>query len=151
MNEVPITEDLAGIILDYPTWRNYKEEGAVKELKSRDTINQYPFLTDWNGLAWLSQKVKFEGFMQGPVGVFYGLPVEARTRLIDNPKEFADYCNNTSNQIFLYDLIFMPNMPQYGTVDADTFESTPFDVPTITTNFGKWKVRYGELEVTKEE
>ena len=152
MNEAPITDDLAGIITDYATWRNYKESGAIKDQqKIQDTLSINPSHTDWAGLNWLSQKVKFEGFMQAPVGVFFGLPVAARTRVIDNPKDFAEYCNSTPNQIFLYDLIFTPNMPQYGVMDPESYEITSHDVPKVSTEFGKWKVRYGELEVSKEE
>jgi hypothetical protein len=152
MNEVTINHDLAGIITDYAPWRDDKVSKAIKEKQQvRDTLDINFSYTDWAGLDWLSQKVKFEGFMQAPVGVFFGLPVAARTRVIDNPKDFAEYCNSTPNQIFLYDLIFTPNMPQYGVMDPESYEITSHDVPKVSTEFGKWKVRYGELEVSKEE
>ena len=59
--------------------------------------------------------------MKGPVAVYYTVPIEAKTRLIKNPLEFIEYCKSTTNEIFLYDLIFIPSMPVYTKLDPETF------------------------------
>ena len=141
-------DDLIGITTDFQSWYNDKEEKFFKNT----TLDKYmvdPVRTDWQGLRWLNQHIEFEGFMTGPVGAFYGLPVEARAKVLTNPTEFVEYCNNTKNQIFLYDLLFLANSPQYFAVN-ENFEPIILESPTITTTGGEWRVRYGELVVTEE-
>lgn len=142
-------DDLAGISTDFQGWYDHKDE-QFHEAGLEEYL-MHPEHTDWAGLHWLNKRIKFEGFMTGPVGVFYGIPVEARTRALTNPIEFVDYCNSTTNQIFLYDLTYITNGPQYFAVDEKTFEPIILDVPRISTEFGKWRVRYGELEVSTED
>lgn len=134
--------DLAGIETDFDHWYETKHQHWLEETPQHFN----PMIVDWAGLHYLNSKIKFEGFMVGPVGVYYTVPVEARTRKMKDIKEFVDYCNNTANQIFLYDLVFIPNMPVYAKFDNVTFENIPLDHPYISEDFSQWKVRYGEVE-----
>lgn len=142
-------DDLVGITTDFQSWYNRKE--ALMLEAGLEKYREHPEHTDWAGLQWLNKRIKFEGFMAGPIGVFYGLPVEVRTQALNNPKEFVDYCSSTDNQIFLYDLTYIPNGPQYIKMDMVTFDPVFLEVPEISTEYGKWRVRYGELEVNQEE
>lgn len=139
-----MNEDTLGITIDFNEWYNLKKENKNESgLTSLDSL--FAGVVDWDGLIWLNQQIKFAGFMSGPLAVFHGVPVEAKTRVMDNPIEVVNYCKNTKNHIFLYDFIFLPSKPEYYTLNQDTFEQIWKDVPSVVP-VGRWKIRFGEVE-----
>lgn len=128
-----------GISIDFDGWVASKEA-------SQSMIDQFTVrTTDIGGMYYLDSKIEFTGFMLGPVATYKGRAIEARSRKITNPEEFVEYCKNTNNKIFLYDLIYHAGMPKYAEVNLTTFEMEALETPIVTNTAG-WTVRYGELD-----
>ena len=125
-------EDRAGITIDFIEWYNHGYDDRRK--------NGH----DLDGLQWLNQNIKFDGFMFAPIGVWYGKCVEAKTWQTPNLIEFVNLCKNMKGygkkNIFLYNLTHYPNILTYRDKDGNLLPA-----PELTTDFGFWKVRYGEL------
>ena len=121
-------EDRAGITIDFIEWYNHGYDDRRKGGH------------DLDGLQWLNQNIKFDGFMFAPIGVWFSKCVEAKTRQTTSLTEFVEYCKNTDNKIFLYNLTHYPNILTYRDKDGNLLPA-----PELTTDFGFWKVRYGEL------
>ena len=90
-------EDRAGITIDFIEWYNHGYDDRRK------------WGHDLDGLQWLNQNIKFDGFMFAPIGVWYGKCVESETQQYTSITEFVEYCKNTDNKIFLYNLTYHPN------------------------------------------
>ena len=121
-------EDRAGITIDFIEWYNHGYDDRRK--------NGH----DLDGLQWLNHNIKFDGFMFAPIGVWYGKCVEAKTQQYTSLTEFVEYCKNTDNKIFLYNLTHYPNTLIYRDKDRNLLPA-----PELTADFGFWKVRYGEI------
>ena len=133
MNEIEETTKYTTV--DKDTW-------AMMIAEARKTIE---FITgayyDLHGVDYLAPLV--DGYMTGPVAVYNGKPIEARSVMIDDIGDALELMMNNGDRIIMYMLIFMPSMPVYSKLDDATFTNIPLDKPYVTT--GKWKLRYALL------
>ena len=99
---------------------------------------------------WFVNNVNVAGYMTSPTAIcdFNGAQyaIFAKSRKVTNFREFLDYVKERKDQIFVYQIIFVPSSPTCYTIDENTFEPKQLECPMI--NEGYWKVRFGEVELT---
>ena len=84
----------------------------------------------------------FEGYMIGPTAVYKNQTLTAKTRMVEEIKEFKDHILELDKPVFLYTVTYVPSHPVFETVD-DKFKPVKLDHPVI--KGGYWKVRYAVL------
>lgn len=133
MNEVEnITQDFT---LSKDDWVKMIE-------KSRQIIEFMPHAYyDMYGVEFLTPVI--EGYMPGPVTIYKGKPVEARTIVFDNIKEALDKMMNNGERILMYMLIYQPAVPIYSKIDEATYTNIPLDEPIMGKS--SWKMRFGKI------
>jgi hypothetical protein len=122
-------------IVDFET---YIKDIVPHQIKST-IVHPYDFI-DVPGIKFL--KHIFAGFMSGPVAVYQGKPIEAKTRQVSTLDEIK-HLALTSN-LFLYHLKFCPNHPVYTTVNEQSFQPIPLLTEQIVQK-SYWVVRYAEI------
>ena len=94
-------------------------------------------------------KDSFSGFMKSPVAMFKGVPLESKSRAIigtiEKLLEAKEYIENLkkNDDIFLYEVVFVPATVTYMTVDTDTFAPIKLDPPIMSEAF--WRISYATL------
>lgn len=94
-------------------------------------------------------KDSFSGFMTAPVAMFKGVPLEAKSRAIvctiNRLLEAKEYLENLKkkDEIFLYEIVFVPSVVTYTEVNPNTFERFTLDPPMLTEAF--WRISYATL------
>lgn len=133
MNEVENTVD--DFTLGKDQWVTMIEE-------SRKTFEFMPHAYyDMYGVDFLAPVI--EGYMPGPVTIYKGKPVEARSVVFDNIKDTLDTMMNNGERILMYMLIYQPATPIYSTLDETTFTNIPLDEPIMRKS--SWKMRFGKI------
>lgn len=125
----------ASTVDDLDSWKN-------SSANKNTTLLGYSIVVDIDGMEMLAPFVT--GFMIFPIGAFNGKILESRTLRVDRIQEFKQYIIDSNNQIFLYQLHWVPSYPYYKELDAKTSEPTILaDGPYIKSGF--WLVRYAEI------
>ena len=124
---------------------NYDE--WVKYQSNIKTLATAPELIDLTAAEYL--KEYFAGYMTGPVGLFKGVPILAKSKIFNNDLdgilEVKKYLNEhkESDDLFLYQILFIPSMLQTRVFDENTLEIKTFSNPVMSKS--KWKIRYASL------
>ena len=91
----------------------------------------------------------FAGFVTAPVSSFKGVVLESKSRAIggtiDELIAAKSYLEELSkkNELFLYQIVFLPAQPTYHKLDPETFEPSPLETPKMSN--AAWKIRYAAL------
>lgn len=102
-------------------------------------------LYDKRAMEYLSSAVT--GYLDTPVGMLNGTVLEVKTHNVLDIAEFKE--SLTNREIYLYDVKFYANSPNYGarsmTVGGGATELNK--TPTISTDRGYWAIRYAEVDI----
>ena len=126
-------------IIDYNEWVSYQSN--IK------TLAAMPELIDLTAAEYL--KECFVGYMKGPVGLFKGVPITAKSKIFNNDLdgilEAKKYLNEHKeiDDLFLYQVLFIPSVLQTRVFDNDTFEFKTLSTPVMSKS--GWKIRYASL------
>lgn len=124
--------DTVEIVDEFEVW---KTTSANKNM----TYLHQEALSDVEGVELLSPFVA--GFMTSPIALFKGKPVWARTKRVDDLRDFKREIEESNDLIFLYQLHWIPSYPYYRELDASKSEPVVLgDAPHIKNGF--WLVRY---------
>ena len=93
---------------------------------------------DLRGVEYLSPVI--DGYMVGPVGVYDGNIVEAKTVVFSDIQEALTEMVTNGDRIVMYMLIHIPGSVQYDKLNEDTFELEPLPEPVI--RGPHWKMRF---------
>lgn len=95
--------------------------------------------------AYLKKNDLIAGYMVTPCSVVAGQAIAARTLRVDSPEGAIDYIKKQGKKIYLYWVMYYPNIRSLGYMDED-FKPVIYDVPQTTTHLGWTKLRYAILE-----
>lgn len=87
------------------------------------------------------------GFMTGPVGVYNGRSLEARTVVVNDIVSFREKVAKwmtEGKKVFLYMPIWYPSQHVFKKLDPVTFDPVECDPPEWIE--GRWKIRFAVLE-----
>lgn len=86
------------------------------------------------------------GFMENAVRTMDGQDVEARSFAAKSVDEiFTAFSDRAVNEkLYLLDLVYIPALPKYHYIDAETFETKTLPKPVIDGGH-MWKIRIGAL------
>lgn len=142
--EVPATPEDGGVTLNKELWLKQQKEELSKIDMSMPPIGR---MTDYATSSWFASKVEVAGYMLGPVAVVNhnGVPrtLTAKSMKVTDFSEFLEHIKDRT--VYPYKILFQPNLPVTGSVNAETFEFKPLDCPVIDKTAGYWFVRFGEL------
>lgn len=121
---------------------------TFKEWKDQvidDYGDKYDFLSHTNLPAadFLSDIPTLAGYMQSPVAEYQGLTLTSFTRRMNDIEELKDELLEIDSKFFLHDIIYHPALPQFSTINKDTFEIEKLDKITMSEPY--WSIRYAVL------
>jgi hypothetical protein len=80
--------------------------------------------------------------MVGPTAVFKNQTLTAKSRMVEDIKEFKDYVSELDKPVFLYMVTYIPSHPVFKALDND-LKPVELDRPEI--KGGYWTIRYSVL------
>lgn len=128
--------EIEDTIINYDEW--VKHQSTVK------TLATMPEIIDLPAAEYL--KECFAGYMTGPVGLFKGVPLTAKSKIFQNDSngilEAKKYLNDHKevDDLFLYQILFIPSVLQIRIFDKDTLEFKTLSTPVMSKS--GWKIRY---------
>ena len=140
-----VENETFGITQDIEEWRDMHNENYTK---SNYEFNMTPQLFDIRGVSNIKRKMDIAGFMMEPAALVDGVSITAKTRRLDIANGLNDFVNehkDSGKKIFIFSLVFVPNMPCYISMDLNTFEPIIHDTPFMSNDKGYWIIRFAEL------
>lgn len=137
LEEFKITEhvrDIKDTTVDYNTWLE-----QMKQIKSEHNP------IDFDGVSWIKDTFDIDRYMTGPVGLYKGKPIEARTSAISDFRDLYVELNTikkNQQKFILYTLSFLASYPMYYEFDED-WNNIRLAVPKIGPT--GWKLRYAVI------
>lgn len=128
-------------VIGYDDWLEWAE--------NRTLVQKYGANSLYDLATARFLKDSFSGFMQSPVAMYKGIPLEAKSRAIvgtiEKLLEAKEYIENLkkNDDVFLYEIVFVPATATYMTVDTDTFAPIKLDPPIMSDAF--WRISYATL------
>lgn len=99
------------------------------------------------GMVYLKNTLGLKYFSPAPVGVLFGKTyacVSVASESFDGIIENLTQAIENGQEVILYDLIYIPALPQFTELNPETFEPIPLETPTMSPS--GWKVRYGMVD-----
>lgn len=138
MNEV--NEEVPNTTVTLDEWLEY-----AKTVESEPSV-----VSSVDAMQFLSTSPSITGYMTAPVGVHGNRSFEAMTRKSNDLREIKEFFDTTSNQIFPYQIWYLPPKLGFKQIDPITLEVKPIldenGNQSYTETPGMWLVRYAELE-----
>jgi hypothetical protein len=127
---------------------NYTETKLNYEEDTTIDFNEWISLPDncTDASKWLYHTFIIDGFMSGPVSLYKGKPLEAKTVKIYDLKDLYIEMNTfkyNEQKFFLYKFEFKNSVDEYYSLKPDTFEPIKCAVPNLTPPY--WLMRYAVL------
>jgi len=133
--------ECAGVTFDQDYWNEIINQELSKYFKEFDEISKYNMGFIPEGVVDYLTPV-FEGYMIGPTAVYKNQTLTAKSRMVEEIKEFKDHISELDKPAFLYMVTYVPSHPVFETVD-DKFKPVKLDHPEI--KGGYWTMRYAVL------
>ena len=103
-----------------------------------------------DAVEYITDKCNIAGYMNQPVATYNGKPLIALSRKVSDIDEFIDWFKFSewfdNHSIFLYQILYQPSLPQYYSVDPNTFEQQKNEKLEMTEAY--WIIRFAILEGT---
>lgn len=125
-------------VVDKDTWLTMIDSDQSKQNLAAGLPEAF---YDKRGVEYLAPLV--DSYMTAPVAVYDGKPVEARTVVFDDINETLETMMNDGQRIIMYQLIYIPSMPIYDKMNADTFNMEPAE--KVTMRPASWKMRFAKV------
>jgi hypothetical protein len=126
--------------VDKQTWLN-----SLLEQDDSSPVYQ-GHVVDIQTSRWFADNVCVAGYMCEPVAICAiggeNVEIAAKTVLVRDFKDFLERISPELDRLYLYSILFVPNMPKCYDLDMQTFKQTPLKHPVVNTDLGCWKVRF---------
>lgn len=136
MNDVVDAQDLA---INFEEWLEY-----AKTAKTEPRVELHT-----EAMRFLSTSPSITGFMTKPVAMYQENTIEAKTVKSNSLREIKQFLDTTENQIFPYQLLYIPSQIGFGYFEPTTMKFIKIvdddGNPSYAETPSYWLFRYAEV------